>query len=152
MGGVGCANLVGVRCMQGALAQLDVLTKNQYSASAPFNGVFVIGWGMPGGSVCDYYDAWLFVNSTRDTDAFNVRAADIVKQLRSLESMPAIGGRSGKTRVAQTQSKWLPTRRSIHHKGALRKVWTDSRNAAVLAVKRIVKAADGSKKTRFEKL
>jgi len=52
-------------------------------------------------------------------------------------------------------AKWLPTSRTVVHRGATRKVWVSAKDAAVKAVKRmhrVVKAADGSRKVRYEKL
>ena len=48
--------------------------------------------------------------------------------------------------------KWLPTNRTVKHKGVVRKLWKSAKDASVLAVKRIVKAADGSKKVRFQRV
>ena len=49
-------------------------------------------------------------------------------------------------------AKWLPTTSSVKHKGAVRKLWRSAKDATVLAVKRIVKAADGTRKARFERV
>ena len=51
--------------------------------------------------------------------------------------------------------KWLPTSRSVLHNGMLRKVWTLVRGAKggpVHAVKRMVEAADGSRRARYERV
>ena len=49
-------------------------------------------------------------------------------------------------------AKWLPTSRTVKHKGAVRKLWRSAKDAAVQAVKRIVKAADGTRKVRYERV
>ena len=69
-------------------------------------------------------------------------------------TMPVIGGkhRSSRPLASKAAPKWLPTNRTVVHKGASRKVWRSTKDAAVLAVKRVAVAADGSRKARFEKL
>ena len=49
-------------------------------------------------------------------------------------------------------AKWIPTNRTLKHKGVVRKLWRSAKDASVTAVKRIVKAADGSKKVRYERV
>ena len=54
-----------------------------------------------------------------------------------------------------TTAKWLPTSRTVKHKGAVRKLWRltgSAKDAAVLAVKRIVRSADGTRKVRSERV
>ena len=58
---------------------------------------------------------------------------------------------SGSTRTSMAP-KWLPTSRTVTLKGTVRKLWKSAKDASVLAVKRIVKAADGSKKARFQRV
>jgi hypothetical protein len=59
-----------------------------------------------------------------------------------------VGGRRAMSRAP----KWQPTQRSVVHKGRSRKVWRNAHDASVFAIKRAVKAADGSRKFRFEKI
>ena len=61
------------------------------------------------------------------------------------------GSRMTRPRSAKKPA-WLPTSRSVVHKGASRKLWRSAKDAAVTAVKRVVKAADGSRKARFERV
>ena len=63
-----------------------------------------------------------------------------------------IGGSASSRRHPSSGPKWLPTTRTVKHKGAVRKLWRSSKDASVLAVKRIVRAADGTRKARFEKV
>ena len=48
--------------------------------------------------------------------------------------------------------RWLPTTRTVVHKNTVCKLWRSANDTSVLAIKRIVKAADGSRKARFEKV
>jgi len=50
------------------------------------------------------------------------------------------------------QSKWVKTTETVRHKGATRPVWRSAKDAAVRAVRRLVKAADGTRKVRYERL
>ena len=62
-------------------------------------------------------------------------------------------GRTPKPHVsAKASTKWLPTSRTVTLKGTVRKLWRSAKDASVTAVKRIVKAADGSKKVRFQRV
>ena len=51
-----------------------------------------------------------------------------------------------------TAAKWQPTGRTVKHKGAVRKLWRSTSDASAVAVKRIVKSADGTRKVRYERL
>ena len=59
---------------------------------------------------------------------------------------PRYRGRTGLTGALQTRISPRPP------EGASRKVWRSAKDAAVLAVKRVVRAADGTRKARFEKV
>ena len=62
-------------------------------------------------------------------------------------------GRGGaKPAKAKPAAKWVATGRKVLHKGAQRQVWRSSGDPSKLAVKRVAKAADGSRKVRYEVL
>ena len=69
----------------------------------------------------------------------------------SRKAWPAVRpSRSSKS--AGRVPKWLPTDRTVVHKGKACKLWRSAADPSVLAVKRMVKAADGTRKCRFEKV
>jgi len=57
----------------------------------------------------------------------------------------------GGTQVRRNEL-WIQTSRTVTVKGTVRKLWRSAKDASLLAVKRIVKAADGSKKVRFQRV
>ena len=46
--------------------------------------------------------------------------------------------------------KWVPTELRVAHMGSVRKLWRSASDPSALAVKRLVKGADGTRKARFE--
>ena len=67
------------------------------------------------------------------------------------KAMRSTGGAKSTSRNSKQHTHWLPTSRTVTHKGKQRKVWRDSNDASVLAVKRLVQsAAGGKRKYRFE--
>ena len=60
--------------------------------------------------------------------------------------------RRNKPKALKESAAWLPTNRTVKHKGVVRKLWKSAKDASVLAVKRVVKAADGSNKVRFQRV
>ena len=65
-----------------------------------------------------------------------------------------LGGRKsrGKSTTQSKSAKWLPTNRTVTHKGKSRKVWRSAKDASVHAVKCAVKTTDGTRKYRYEKV
>ena len=83
----------------------------------------------------------------------------LVDALPQPKAPNADGSYGGSTHAPRKPApKWLPTSRTVKHKGTggkktiNRKLWRSATDASVLAVKRIVKAADGSKKVRFQRV
>ena len=76
--------------------------------------------------------------------------------MRALHDCITVSRQGAKKRPAKAQrsptARWLPTARTVKHRGAVRKLWRSAADASVLAVKRIVRAADGSRKARFERV
>ena len=70
----------------------------------------------------------------------------------AVDAVPAAGGSGQRKRGSKASAKWLPTGRTVVHKGVTRKVWVSARDATVMAVKRVVKSADGSRKARYNLL
>ena len=84
----------------------------------------------------------------------------IVVTLETMKTMPyegpAIGGRATSRRPSSKSAgrapKWLPTSRTVVHKGKSRKVWRSAKDASVHAVKCAVKTTDGARRYRYEKV
>ena len=88
--------------------------------------------------------------NTYFADHRNMPVAHVLAHLEKLSKLE--GGRRAARKQVVAPPKWLPTSRTVTLKGASRKLWRSAKDASVLAVKRIVKAADGSRKVRFEKV
>ena len=95
--------------------------------------------------------------TTSDSDNACAALTSIIEELVYISKSRLDSQQGGRRRIATNRKssaapKWLPTQRTVKHKGAVRKLWRSTKDAAVLAVKRIVKAADGSKKARFQRV
>ena len=90
------------------------------------------------------------------TDRVEVAAA-FRTEYPSLKNLIIASGGAHRTRArgkatTPAAAKWLPTGRTVVHKGVTRKVWVSAKDATVKAVKRVVKSADGSRKVRYNLL
>ena len=88
-----------------------------------------------------------------------LNASDRQKDLTTNYMVVTTGGRATNRRLSSKTKgmsghapQWLPTDRKATHKGRQRKLWRSAKDASVLAVKRVVKAADGTRRYRYEKV
>ena len=86
---------------------------------------------------------------TRDDCGKFVRGCGGIVQSSGVEGGAA---KRGTPPTAKKDAKWIATDRKVTYKGKVRRVWHSVKDKGARAVKRLVKAGDGVRRYRFERV